>query len=126
MATAIEYAKDNTKDTGKKFEQTVKMIDALRKSADPIAFQTLCDKVGAKYPQDIQAAMFALETVGIIERYTYVEEGSTRSRIAYKWAQEEADDTPRPTPRTSTGSKKRSASSKQTAPKTEEATPAAA
>jgi hypothetical protein len=124
MATTIEYTKDESKVTGTKFEQVVKMIALMQKSDTPIAFQDLCDKVGAKYPQDVQAAMFALESVGIIDRYSYVEEGSTRSRIAYKWAQE-AGETPRPTKSTSTTSRKRSSTSKQ-APKTEEATPAAA
>jgi hypothetical protein len=125
MATAIEYTKDTTKVTGTKFEQVVKMVGLMQKSDTPIAFQELCDKVGAKYPQDVQAAMFALESVGIIDRYSYVEEGSTRSRIAYKWAQEETD---RPTKPTSTASRKRSAASKKAADTTttEEATPAAA
>jgi hypothetical protein len=102
------------------------MIGLMQKSDTPIAFQELCDKVGAKYPQDVQAAMFALESVGIIDRYSYVEDGSTRSRIAYKWAAE-ASDTPRPTKSTSTASRKRSSGPKKAAEATtEEATPAAA
>ena len=128
--TTVEFTRDSAKVTGTKFEQVVKMIDVLRKSEDPIGFTDLCDKVGAKYPQDVQAAMFALESVGIVTRYTYAEEGSTRSRIAYKWAREEQDgETPRPTKRTSRSSTKRSSASKkadEATPATEEATPAAA
>jgi len=127
-ATA-EFTQDKTKQSGTKYDQVVKMIDTLRKSDDPIGFTDLCNKVGAKYPQDVQAAMFALESVGIITRWTYAEEGSTRSRIAYKWARDEEDgETPRPTKRTSRSSTKRSSASKKTdeAPATEEATPAAA
>jgi hypothetical protein len=114
MATKanIEYTKDTSKQDTTKFNQVVKMIDLLRKSPDPVGFTDLCDKVGAKYPQDIQAAMFALDATGIIERYTYVEEGSTRTRTAYKWAQEEGD-TPRPTPSTGTASRRRSSRQKK-------------
>lgn len=124
--TTIEYTKDSSKQTGTKFEQVAKMIDLLRKSDDPIAFSNsdgtgLCERVGAKYPQDVQAAMFALDIVGAVERYTFVTEGSTKSRIAYGWAGEEA---PRPTRATSPASKRRSASSKKAG--TKEATAAAA
>jgi hypothetical protein len=126
MATTIEFTKDTSKDSNKKYGQVVDMINLLRKSPDPIPFATLCEKVGAKYPQDIQAAMFALEITGTIDRYSYVEEGSTRSRTAYKWSQE--DDAPRPTKRSSGASKRRSpaTSKKATQNKAEEATPAAA
>ena len=125
--TNVEFTKDTAKPSGVKFEQVGKMIDALRKSDAPIGFNDLCKKVGAKYPQDVQAAMFALDIVGAIERYTFVEEGSTRSLTAYAWV---GDSEARPTPSTSTASKPRSRRSKKAdtpAPEaTEEATPAAA
>jgi len=119
--TTTEYTLDKAKPTGVKFEQVAKMIEALRKSKDPIGFTALCKSIKpeAKYPQDVQAAMFALDLIGAVERYTFVEEGSTRSQVAYKWV---GDAEARPTPSTSTTSRARSRSSK----KTEEAAPAAA
>jgi hypothetical protein len=110
--TTTEFTRDNSKVTGTKFEQVVKMIDLLRKSDTPIGFNDLCEKVGAKYPQDVQASMFALESTGAIDRYKYVKEGSTRELIAYKWAGESEGDAPRPTKSTSTASRSRSRKSK--------------
>lgn len=115
--------KDSGKPAGVKGGQVIKMIAALRKSEDPIAFDTLCKSVDAKYPQDVQAAMFALEVAGLVDRYSYVDEGSTRSRTAYKWAASEGDDAARPTKSTTTASRTRSRGSKQAK---EETTPAAA
>jgi hypothetical protein len=133
MATATTtgaFTLDKGKPAGVKAEQVAKMIGALQKSKDPIAFDTLCKQVGAKYPQDVQAAMFALDIIGAVKRYTFVEEGSTRSRVAYGWVaaddnEGETDDAARPTKSTSTASKPRSRRTKKTE-EAPEATPAAA
>jgi len=104
----MEFVKADKPDTGKKFNQVTQMLDLLRKSPDtPIPFEALCKDAGATYPQDVQAAMFALEVTGLVDRYTYVEDGSTRARIAYQWA---GGNGARPTSAASSGSKKRSGS----------------
>jgi len=104
-----KFVKADKPDKGKKFEQVTKMVDVLRKSPDePIPFDKLCSMAGAKYPQDVQAAMFSLELAGLIDRYTYVEEGSTRSHVAYQWA---GGENGRPTRGASSASKKRSSGS---------------
>jgi hypothetical protein len=64
----------------KKQEQVLQMIALLKKSPDAIVFADLCDKVGQKYSQDIVAAMFALEAVGMIaaeDKGTYRWVGAT-------------------------------------------------
>lgn len=98
-----QFVKADKPDTGKKFNQVTKMLDILRKAGEPVPFDTLCKNAGAKYPQDVQAAMFSLELTGLVDRYMYVEEGSTRPHVAYEWAGGE-----RPTSAASSGSKKRS------------------
>lgn len=104
-----KFVKADKPDKGKKFEQVTKMVDLLRKSPDePIPFDTLCSMAGAKYPQDIQAAMFSLELAGLIDRYTFVRDGSTRSHVAYQWA---GGNNGRPTSGAKSASKKRSATS---------------
>jgi hypothetical protein len=101
-----EFVKQDKPDTGKKFQQVTKMLDIVRKAnGDPVAFDQVCKDAGAKYPQDVQAAMFALELTGLVDRYTYVEDGSTRSHVAYAWVGGD-----RPTSAASSGSKKRSSS----------------
>lgn len=77
-----EFVKTEEKQ-GKKYTQVAKMIDHLRGTKEPVPFKVLCDKAGVKYEQDVQAAMFALELVSFIDRYSYVEDGSTRKHAAY-------------------------------------------
>lgn len=105
-----KFVKQDKPDTGKKFEQVTKMLDILSKSDEVIPFERLCVQVGAKYPQDVQAAMYSLELTGLVDRYTYVEDGSTRPRIAYKWTAQEKNGN-RPTRAASSGSKKQSSRS---------------
>ena len=78
----------------KKQTQVAQMIDTLRKSEDPIAFTDLCAKVEAKYPQDVNAAMFALEHLGLVKRevdgpaaYTWIgDRPASKRRVAAKAA----------------------------------------
>lgn len=102
----MEFVKADKPDTGKKFTQVTKMLAYLSNNPDePIPFDKICSQADAKYPQDVQAAMFALELTGLVDRYTYVESGSTRSHVAYQWA---GGNGSRPTSAASSGSKKRS------------------
>lgn len=103
-----EFVKADKPDKGKKFSQVTKMLDIVRKAGgEPVPFDQVCKDAGAKYPQDVQAAMFALELTGLVDRYTYAEEGSTRTHVAYAWV---GGNGSRPTRAASSGSKKRSSS----------------
>lgn len=75
-------AKDNPK--GKKAEQMAKMLLALVDSEEPVPFLQLCEDAGAKYPQDVVIAFHALEMVGAVQRFTYNEQGSTKTQVAYQ------------------------------------------
>ena len=52
-------------------------------SKDPIVFAEVCAKAGAKYPQDVESAMIALEAIGHVERLTV--KGNEHGRVAYRW-----------------------------------------
>lgn len=87
---------------GKKFAQVAVMVEELRKAKEPVAFRTLCEHAGVKYDQDVQAAFFALEIVGVVDRYTFVGESSTRKQSAYALTEVAAAN---PTKATSSASK---------------------
>ena len=55
------------------------MIDTLRKSDAPVTFASLCEAAKEKYPQDVQAAMFALVEVGLVES------GKDGRLTTYRW-----------------------------------------
>lgn len=69
--------------TGSKAVQVASMVEQLIDAKQPVPFEDLCEEAGAKYPQDVVAAMHALECVGAVTRYSFVESGSTRKRYAY-------------------------------------------
>ncbi len=75
-------AKDDPK--GAKATQVAKMVTLLIDAGEPLPYEQLCEDAGAKYPQDVVAAMHALELVGAVTRHTFVENGSTRPRVAYQ------------------------------------------
>ena len=85
----VKFVRQDEK-KGKKYNQVAAMLQALKDAAgDPVPFEEMCEAAGAKYPQDVQAAFFALELAGIVDRYSYVEQGSTRSHVAYALAKDE-------------------------------------
>lgn len=68
---------------GKKADSVRKIVAAYKKSTDPLVFADVCAKSGAKYPQDVEAAMFALESVGSVERLEVKVDG--KRSVAYRW-----------------------------------------
>lgn len=102
--------------TGKKANQVASLMDALVKSkGEPREFEEVCSEVGIKYPGDIQPAMHALEIAGAIKRFTYVESGSTRKRVAYAIVEGGSKD--RPSSGSSTRAHSKQPASKQKASK---------
>lgn len=51
----------------KKQVQVNKMVDSLKRSKEPMTLKALMEKAGAKYSQDVNAAFFALEHVGLVK-----------------------------------------------------------
>ncbi len=82
-APDVEYTK--AKSSGKKADAVAKIVKAYRGSKDPLLFSVVCAKAGAKYPQDVEAAMFALELTGQIERLDAKASDSNRKVTAYRW-----------------------------------------
>lgn len=71
---------------GKKAGQVAHMIKELQDSTGvPIEFEALCLSAGQKYPQDVQAAVLALEMVEDVDRYQLASDVGARSKIFYVW-----------------------------------------
>lgn len=71
---------------GKKVEQVAGMVKLLQENPGvPLEFEDLCLKVGQKYPQDVQAAMIALEMVEFVDRYQLATEVGHRAKSYYVW-----------------------------------------
>jgi hypothetical protein len=80
----VTYVPSESK--GKRLTQVASMLEELREAkGDPLPFEELCERVGVKYPQDVQSAMLALELTTNVDAYSYVETGSTRGKVAYAW-----------------------------------------
>jgi transposase len=71
---------------GKKVDQVARMIQALQSNPSvPHEFEALCLSVGQKYPQDVQAAMIALELCEYVNRYNDSREVGQRAKVYYMW-----------------------------------------
>jgi len=84
MATKSKFVKAKDHPTSSKAQQVAKILLGLVDSDGPVPFETLCEQAEAKYPQDVVAAMYALEMVGAVTRYTFNESGSTKTKVAYQ------------------------------------------
>jgi len=63
----------------KRHQQVNAILTALQKSDDAIPFAKLCDDAGNKFPGDVVAAMYALQTLGLVEA------SKDGRAVAYKW-----------------------------------------
>lgn len=71
---------------GKKAAQVAGMIKTLQENPGvPHEFEELCLKVGQKYPQDVQAALIALEMCEYVDRYNLASDTGPRAKIFYVW-----------------------------------------
>lgn len=111
-----KFVESKESPTGKKASQVASLMDALVKAkGEPQEFEAMCAEVGIKYPGDIQPAMHALEIAGAVKRFTYVESGSTRKKVAYAIVEGGSKD--RPSSGSSTRARSKQPASKQKAPK---------
>lgn len=74
-----------TPSDSKKAIHVSKIVTAyVEAKGQPLIFADVCAKAGAKYSQDVEAAMFALEHLGKVERLKVKGNGSS-GRVAYQW-----------------------------------------
>lgn len=68
---------------GKRAAIVAQMIEQLVEAGpgEPLTWEELTD--GIEHSAQYTPAMHALEMVGVIERYSYVEPGKTKPRVAY-------------------------------------------
>jgi len=84
-------------DSSRKFEKVAKIIDAVRNARDdddnpvPVEFKEIARLSGENYPQDVQAAMQALNILGRVEAFQAInpETGSPRASVYYRWVDDE-------------------------------------
>lgn len=70
--------------SGKKASQVADLLKALVEAkGKPRSYEEMCKELGIKYPGDLQPAMHSLEFVGAVARFTCMEEGSKRKKVAY-------------------------------------------
>ena len=73
--------------SGKRAKCVAGMIQMLIDAkGEPVAWDAMCDEVGMEHHGQLAPAMHALELVGAVKRFTYVDAGSTRPRNAYALA----------------------------------------
>jgi hypothetical protein len=97
---AYAYVKAEDHPTGKRAAKVAGIIEQIVEAdGDAVPFEEACANVDVTVPQhraNLLVAMHALELAGVVDRYTYVETGSTRGKPAYALADgvaiEEGDD----------------------------------
>lgn len=71
---------------GKKAIQIAEIIKRLQENpGTPMEFEDLANEVGCKWPQDLLAAMHALEMCEFIDRYKPSTEAGKRGNAFYAW-----------------------------------------
>lgn len=75
-----------TKDT-QSAKQIQKIVETYQRSSDPLVFSEVAKKVGAKYPEDLIACMYSLETLGLVKRFgaRSVKGNDRRPRQSFLW-----------------------------------------
>lgn len=88
MSHAFVRAED--KPSGKRAAKLAGVIEQIVDAdGDAVSFEEACANVGvtvAQHRANLLVGIHALEIAGVVDRYTYVERGSTRSKPAYALA----------------------------------------
>jgi len=72
-------------------ETMTKILDAYRQSEEPLIFNDVATKAGAKYPEDLVIAMYVLEELDFVRKFTAKPVGADaagRSKVAFLWVDE--------------------------------------
>jgi hypothetical protein len=82
--------------TSKKAQRVTKLVRILKEQSDPIEFAELCKRADERYPQDVQASVVALETLGMVAAFHEFRDGSEKAKLFVKWIEhdEEEQDAP--------------------------------
>jgi len=86
---------------GKKAAKVATLINILANNPGvPYEFEKLCKEAGEKYPQDIQAAMLALEMTWWVDKYQDTRDIGPRGKVFYVARPDriEVNDVENPTP----------------------------
>lgn len=77
--------------TSKKAQRVEKLVRILKEKSDPIDFAELCKRAGEKYPQDVQASIMALETLGMVAAFHEFRDGSEKAKLFVKWIDQDEE-----------------------------------
>jgi hypothetical protein len=72
-----------------------KILNEYQESEVPLIFNEVATKAGAKYPEDLVIAMYALEDFDLVRKFTaraVGSDGAGRSRVAFQWVGEEVEE----------------------------------
>jgi hypothetical protein len=70
------------------------ILERYQESEEPLVFNEVATSAGAKYPEDLVIAMYALEDFDLVRKFTARAsgtDGAGRSRVAFQWVGEEAE-----------------------------------
>lgn len=74
--------------TGQRAKRVAMLLDMLADHEGPMPFDEACEQLGIEQPSQLLPAMYALEFVGAVDRFTYVAGGrGTRARLAYEFTE---------------------------------------
>lgn len=78
---------DATDKAPKSHEIVRKIISVYKKLDKPLVFSDVATDAGAKYPEDLIVAMYALEEQGLVKRFDARTVGGTqrRPKVAFLW-----------------------------------------
>jgi hypothetical protein len=87
-AASNTYTKATDELSGKRAACVAGMIELLADAkGEPVEWTHMCSEVGMDHQGQLMPAMHALELVGAIDRYTYIENGGSRQRVAFALAE---------------------------------------
>lgn len=81
------FVEATTPVTGQRAKRVAGLLDLLATSDGPLPFDEACEQLGIDQPSQLLPAMYALEFVGAVTRFTYTA-GGTRARVAYQLTDE--------------------------------------
>lgn len=72
---------------GQRAKRVAGILDLLADAEGPLPFKDACEQLGIEQPSQLLPAMHALEFVGAVDRYTFVDKQGTRAQVAYAFTE---------------------------------------
>lgn len=86
MATSYKYSEAVESVRGQRAKRVAMLMAEMTEYGDdPMPFEDACAELGIKQPSQLLPAMYALEFIGAVERFTYVKKSGTRAKFAYRY-----------------------------------------